>query len=66
VIRASTARKWTPGRPGTCWISAFVPASARQVLALPNGVEPIAFTPLGYPADSPRPKQRKPLAEMVR
>jgi hypothetical protein len=29
------------------------------------GWEPIAFTPLGYAADAPRPKERKPLAELV-
>jgi nitroreductase len=51
---------------GTCWIAAFDPGAARQVLGLPDGVEPIAFTPLGYPADQPGPKQRKPLAELVR
>jgi nitroreductase len=51
---------------GTCWIGAFDPAAARQVLALPDGFEPIAFTPLGYPSDSPRPKQRKSLTELVR
>jgi nitroreductase len=51
---------------GTCWIAAFDPAAARQILKLPDGVEPIAFTPLGYPADSSRPKQRKPLADIVR
>jgi nitroreductase len=51
---------------GTCWIAAFDPSAARQILRLPEGVEPVAFTPLGYPADSPRPKQRKPLAELVR
>ncbi len=51
---------------GTCWIAAFDPAVARQVLALPDGVEPIAFTPLGYPADSPRPKRRKALSDLVR
>ncbi len=51
---------------GTCWIAAFDPAAARQVLALPEGVEPIAFTPLGYPADSPRPKRRKALSDLVR
>lgn len=50
---------------GTCWIGAFRPVEARQVLGLPEGVEPIAFTPLGYPADSPKPKQRKPLEELV-
>jgi nitroreductase len=51
---------------GTCWIGAFDPAAARQVLGLPKEVEPLAFTPLGYPADQPRPKQRKPLSDLVR
>jgi len=51
---------------GTCWIGAFDATAAREVLHLPEGVEPIAFTPLGYPADEPRPKQRKPLDELVR
>jgi nitroreductase len=51
---------------GTCWVAAFDPAAAREVLHLPAGVEPIAFTPLGYPADQPGPKQRKPLSELVR
>jgi nitroreductase len=51
---------------GTCWVAAFDPAAAREVLQLPNGVEPIAFTPVGYPADQPKPKQRKALTELVR
>ena len=51
---------------GTCWIAAFDPTAARQVLGLPDGVEPIAFTPLGYPADQPGPKKRKALSELVR
>jgi nitroreductase len=51
---------------GTCWIAAFDPAAAREVLGLPEGVEPIAFTPLGYPADRRRPKKRKALPELVR
>jgi nitroreductase len=51
---------------GTCWVAAFDPAAARAVLNLPPGVEPVAFTPLGYPADEPRPKTRKALAELVR
>ncbi len=50
---------------GTCWIGAFDPAAAREVLALPQGVEPVAFTPLGYPADTARPKLRKKLEELV-
>jgi nitroreductase len=51
---------------GTCWIGAFDPQAAREVLDLPDGVVPIAFTPLGYPADEPRPKERKLLSELVR
>ncbi len=50
---------------GTCWVAAFDPAVARQILCLPDNVEPIAFTPLGYPADRLRPKERKPLSELV-
>ena len=51
---------------GTCWIGAFDPEAARKVLNLPSEVEPIAFTPLGYAADQPRKKQRKPLADLVK
>lgn len=51
---------------GTCWIGAFNHAEARRILALPDGVEPLAFTPLGYPADAPRTKNRRPLDELVR
>ena len=50
---------------GTCWIAAFKPDAAREILGLPEDVEPIAFTPLGYPADSPRAKKRKTLSELV-
>jgi nitroreductase len=50
---------------GTCWIGAFDAAAARELLHAPEGVEPLAFTPLGYPADAPRPKKRKPLSELM-
>jgi nitroreductase len=51
---------------GTCWIAAFDPKAAREVLGLSADVVPSAFTPLGYAADSPPPKKRKPLEELVR
>jgi len=51
---------------GTCWIGAFDPLAARKVFGLPDDVEPVALTPLGYPADQATPKARKPLAELVR
>lgn len=51
---------------GTCWVAAFDPAAAREILGLPDEVEPVAFTPLGYPADEKRSKKRKSLEEIIR
>jgi nitroreductase len=51
---------------GTCWVGAFDRAAAREVLRLPDDVEPIVFTPLGYPDDQPREKKRRPLNELLR
>ena len=51
---------------GTCWIGAFDPVAAREILGLPDEVEPVVFTPLGYPAAPPREKQRKSIDELVR
>jgi nitroreductase len=50
---------------GTCWIAAFDAQAAREVLKLPQGVEPLLFTPIGYPADEPQSKSRKELTELV-
>ena len=51
---------------GTCFIAAFNETNARAALALPDEVEPVLFTPLGYPADTPKAKERKELADLVR
>lgn len=51
---------------GTCWIAAFDPVAARLALKPDPGWEPLLLTPLGYPADVPRPRQRRPLAELVK
>ena len=50
---------------GTCWVGAFDPLAAREILGLPDEVEPIAFTPLGYSDDQPKEKIRKPISELV-
>jgi nitroreductase len=54
---------------GTCWVAAFDPAAAREVLAIPAEAEPVAFTPLGFPAPdavvSPRHAERRPLTELA-
>ncbi|MBN1312035.1 MAG: nitroreductase family protein [Anaerolineae bacterium] len=51
---------------GTCWVAAFDPQAAREILGLPDDVVPVIFTPLGYAADSPKPKTRKALEDLVR
>lgn len=51
---------------GTCWVAAFDVVIARQILNLPADVEPLIFTPLGYPADQPETKERKALSDLVR
>ena len=50
---------------GTCWIGAFNEAEAKTALNLPEGIEPICLTPIGYPALSAHKKNRKPLSEIV-
>ncbi len=52
---------------GTCWIAAFDPAAAREILGLPDGVEIVGMTPLGFPdvEANPRVRSRRPLGETV-
>ena len=52
---------------GTCWIGAFDPTAAREILNLPDGVEIVGMTPLGFPDVEPNPRirSRRPLGETV-
>ena len=50
---------------GTCWVGAFEPAVVREVLQIPDGIEPIVMTPLGYPDESPKARERKPLEQLL-
>ncbi|MGZ7120294.1 MAG: nitroreductase family protein [Methanobacterium sp.] len=51
---------------GTCWIGAFDAEAVKIILKLPDGVEPLVFTPIGYPADEKGEKKRKELSELVK
>jgi nitroreductase len=51
---------------GTCWIAAFNAPEAKAILGLPVDVEPLLFTPIGYSADTPKMRERKPLSDLVR
>ena len=40
---------------GSCWVMYFNPAKASELFALPENIVPIAFLPIGYPADDAAP-----------
>jgi len=50
---------------GTCWIGAFHQDKVREVLGIPDRAKVVEVMALGYPADSLRPKHRKPIEELV-
>jgi nitroreductase len=50
---------------GTCWIGAFYEEEVKALLGVPADVRVLALTPLGYPAENPSARPRKPLSEIV-
>jgi nitroreductase len=50
---------------GTCWVGAFDPAKVKNILGLPDGIEPLAMTPLGKPVAPSLPKKRKSMDQIV-
>ncbi|MEM2386238.1 MAG: nitroreductase family protein [Candidatus Bathyarchaeia archaeon] len=50
---------------GTCWVGAFREEDARKILEIPEGVRPVAIIPVGYPAESPFPRSRRPLKQII-
>lgn len=51
---------------GTCWIANFKLEAAKEFLGTPDAVIPLIFSPLGYPADTPKTKERKAISDLVR
>lgn len=53
----------------TCWICNFDVERTRELLKLPEYLEPVVILPLGYPLDEADPERhsekRKPLSEIV-
>lgn len=50
---------------GTCWIGAFTEEEARKILRIPEGIRPVAIVPIGYPAEAPLPRNRRPIDQTV-
>jgi len=51
---------------GACWIGRVRDEQVERVLGTKEHEELMMLIPIGYPAESPAPKERKPLSELVR
>ena len=50
---------------GTCWVGAFREEETREILKIPRGIRPVAMIPIGYPAEVPTARSRKPRSPTV-
>lgn len=50
---------------GTCWVKAFDEAKVRGILGLAERYCVVALMPVGYPDESPHPRRRKSMAEIL-
>lgn len=50
---------------GTCWIGAFNEEGVKSLLGIPAEDKVVAIIPVGVPAETPKPRSRRPLSELV-
>jgi nitroreductase len=48
---------------GTCWVCAFSEPDVKKLLGIPDAVRVVTILPMGYPAEEPAARPRKPIAE---
>ena len=51
---------------GTCWVCNFNTELLIKALNIPEGLEPIALIPIGYPADNAPAKNRKEIDQIIK
>ena len=49
---------------GTCWIGSFKEHKVKTLLGIPDNFRVVALTPVGYPAENPKGKNRKSRSEI--
>ena len=50
---------------GTCWIGAFDESEVKKILKVPENVNLLALTPVGYPVKIGKERNRKSLSEII-
>jgi nitroreductase len=50
---------------GTCWIGAFNEEEVKRILEIPERLKVIVLLPIGFPDETPAPRERKPLKEIA-
>lgn len=50
---------------GTCWVGWFSEAPIKAYLGIPDAYRVVMATPLGYPAESPAARPRKPIGDFL-
>jgi nitroreductase len=50
---------------GACFVGAFDDALVREILELPDAVQPLAVVSVGHPAESPEPLPLRPQSDVV-
>ncbi len=51
---------------GTCWIGGMNQTKVGELIGAPEGQEVVCVLTVGHPADSPAPKKRRDLTDLVR
>ena len=50
---------------GACWVGAFREEEVGEILKIPQGIRPVAIVPVGYPAETPPPRNRRHMSQIV-
>ena len=50
----------------TCWVCNFDAVLCKELFALPESEEPTVIIPIGYAADEPKEKKRKPVEDIAK
>lgn len=49
---------------GACWVGAFNENKVQEILSLKKHLRPIAIMPIGYPAQTPKIRSRRPIEKI--